>query len=95
LTGTFFKWWVVGNGKIDLILKYRGKIFALELKSFKDMYTFERGIDQAAEYGQQMSPIILAKIRIAASSGYLLKNAKFYTIIIPTLQELKSRILAT
>lgn len=43
-----------GNGKIDLILKYRGKIYALELKSCKDMYTFERGIGQAAEYGQQL-----------------------------------------
>jgi hypothetical protein len=43
-----------GNGKIDLILKYRGKIYAMELKSFKDMYTFERGIDQAAEYGRQL-----------------------------------------
>ncbi len=43
-----------GNGKIDLILKYRGKVYALELKSFKDMYTFERGIDQAAEYGRQL-----------------------------------------
>jgi hypothetical protein len=43
-----------GNGKIDLILKYRGKVYALELKSFKDMYTYERGIDQAAEYGGQL-----------------------------------------
>ena len=43
-----------GNGKIDLILKYRGKIHALELKSFKDMYRHEKGIEQAAEYGRQM-----------------------------------------
>jgi len=43
-----------GNGKIDLILKYRGKVYALELKSFKDMYAFEKGIDQAAEYGRQL-----------------------------------------
>jgi hypothetical protein len=43
-----------GNGKIDLILKYRGKIYALELKSFKDMYTHEKGIEQAAEYGRQL-----------------------------------------
>jgi hypothetical protein len=43
-----------GNGKVDLILKYREKIYALELKNFKDIYTFERGIDQAAEYGRQM-----------------------------------------
>ncbi|MDQ1351345.1 MAG: hypothetical protein QG657_1647 [Acidobacteriota bacterium] len=43
-----------GNGKIDLILKYHQKIYALELKSFKDMYTHERGIEQAAEYGRQL-----------------------------------------
>jgi hypothetical protein len=43
-----------GNGKIDLILKYRGKTYALELKSFKDMYAHEKGIEQAAEYGRQM-----------------------------------------
>jgi hypothetical protein len=43
-----------GNGKIDLILKYKGKYYALELKSFKNMHTHEKGIDQAAEYGRQM-----------------------------------------
>ena len=43
-----------GNGKIDLILKYQGKTHALELKSFRDMYTFEKGIDQAASYGRQL-----------------------------------------
>ena len=43
-----------GNGKIDLILKYRGHVYALELKSFKNMYLFEKGIDQAADYGRQM-----------------------------------------
>jgi hypothetical protein len=34
--------------------KYRGQIHALELKSFKDLYSFEKGIDQAAEYGRRM-----------------------------------------
>ncbi len=43
-----------GNGKIDLILKYREKIYALELKSFKDMYAYKKGIRQAAEYGRQL-----------------------------------------
>jgi hypothetical protein len=42
------------NGKIDLILKYREKIYALELKSFKNIYTFEKGMEQAAEYGRQI-----------------------------------------
>ncbi len=43
-----------GNGKIDLILEYKGKIYALELKSFKNMNLHEKGIEQAAEYGRQM-----------------------------------------
>jgi hypothetical protein len=43
-----------GNGKIDLILKYHGKVYAMELKSFKDMYSYEKGIGQAAEYGGQL-----------------------------------------
>ncbi|HLP60016.1 MAG TPA: ATP-binding protein [Candidatus Deferrimicrobium sp.] len=42
-----------GNGKIDLILTYREKKYALELKSFSDMSDFHRGIDQAADYGRQ------------------------------------------
>ncbi len=42
-----------GNGKIDLILKYRERIYALELKSFRDMYDFSKGIDQVEEYGRK------------------------------------------
>jgi len=44
-----------GNGKVDLILKYREKIYALELKSFKDMTRLNQSIEQAGEYGVQMS----------------------------------------
>ncbi|MCU0285674.1 MAG: AAA-like domain-containing protein [Acidobacteria bacterium] len=43
-----------GNGKIDLILKYKGRVYALELKSFSDIYDFREGIDQAAQYGQKL-----------------------------------------
>jgi hypothetical protein len=43
-----------GNGKIDLILKYKQKLYALELKSFKNMNLYEKGIVQAADYGRQM-----------------------------------------
>lgn len=43
-----------GNGKIDLILEYKDKKYALELKSFKDMYLFEKGIEQAADYGLKL-----------------------------------------
>ncbi|MCP4218552.1 MAG: hypothetical protein GY765_28215 [bacterium] len=43
-----------GNGKIDLILKYRDRIYALELMSFRDMYDFRKGIDQVEAYGRQL-----------------------------------------
>ncbi|UCH92351.1 MAG: AAA-like domain-containing protein [Candidatus Aminicenantes bacterium] len=43
-----------GNGKIDLILKYRERVYALELKSFRDMYDYGRGIERAADYGKQL-----------------------------------------
>lgn len=43
-----------GNGKIDLILTYREKVYALELKSFRDMYDYRRGIERAAEYARQL-----------------------------------------
>jgi hypothetical protein len=43
-----------GNGKIDLILKYREQVYALELKSFRDMYDFRKGIDQAEAYGRKL-----------------------------------------
>jgi len=43
-----------GNGKIDLMLKYRENVYAIELKSFKDMYDYRRGVEQAAGYGKRM-----------------------------------------
>ncbi|MCP4149268.1 MAG: AAA family ATPase [bacterium] len=43
-----------GNGKIDLTLKYKDRVYGIELKSFKDMYDYRRGIEQAAEYGVQL-----------------------------------------
>jgi len=43
-----------GNGKVDLILKYREKIYALELKSFSDIYDFHEGIEQEAGYGREL-----------------------------------------
>jgi hypothetical protein len=43
-----------GNGKIDLLLKYREKVYALELKSFRDMYDYGQGVEQAAAYGRQL-----------------------------------------
>ena len=43
-----------GNGKIDLIIKYAGRVYGLELKSFVDAYEYRRALCQAARYGQQL-----------------------------------------
>jgi hypothetical protein len=37
-----------------LILKYKEKVYALELKSFRDKYGYRRGIEQAADYGKKL-----------------------------------------
>lgn len=43
-----------GNGKIDLLLRYHEKLYAIELKSFRDMYDFRKGVEQATQYGHQL-----------------------------------------
>ena len=43
-----------GNGKIDLIVKYAGKNYALELKSFGKFSEIKKHIVKAALYGQQL-----------------------------------------
>ncbi len=43
-----------GNGKIDLILEYKTKKYAVELKSFMDNYKYKKGIEQALSYGKQL-----------------------------------------
>jgi hypothetical protein len=51
-----------GNGKIDLLLKYRGGLYGLELKSFAMMAQLKDAIVQAGRYGQSLG---LASITLA------------------------------
>ncbi len=44
-----------GNGKIDLIVKYGGKMYGLELKSFTDHAAHQISLKQAARYGKQLN----------------------------------------
>ncbi len=41
-----------GNGKIDLLIRHRSKLYGLELKSFTQLYLLNKSIKQASEYGQ-------------------------------------------
>lgn len=43
-----------GNGKLDLLVEYRGQRYGLEVKSFTDQTDYQRGLRQAAAYGQQL-----------------------------------------
>ncbi len=44
-----------GNGKIDLLIKYKGKIYGLELKSYTDQAGYKTSLAQAAHYGKQLN----------------------------------------
>ncbi|MCU0289473.1 MAG: hypothetical protein MUF15_24140 [Acidobacteria bacterium] len=43
-----------GNGKIDLLIKYKGKQYGIELKSYKDQPGFKIALKQAALYGKRL-----------------------------------------
>ncbi|WP_207691194.1 AAA-like domain-containing protein [Desulfonema limicola] len=43
-----------GNGKIDLMIQYAGKLYGLELKSYTDDSDFKISLQQAARYGKTL-----------------------------------------
>ncbi len=43
-----------GNGKIDIILQYKDKMYGIELKSFTDYQGYRAALAQAAGYGEQL-----------------------------------------
>ncbi len=43
-----------GNGKIDLIIRYAGQQYGIEVKSFAGAYEYREALQQAAHYGQQL-----------------------------------------
>ncbi len=43
-----------GNGAIDLLIRYEGLLFGLELKSFANQRSYREALVQAAKYGQQL-----------------------------------------
>jgi len=43
-----------GNGKVDLIIEYGGRTYALELKSYTDERGYREALDQAARYGKKL-----------------------------------------
>ena len=43
-----------GNGAIDLLIRYAGNVYGLEVKSFTDAFGYRRALGQAARYGRQL-----------------------------------------
>ena len=43
-----------GNGKIDLIIKYKKKIYGIELKTYTNAPGYKEALKQAAKYGRQL-----------------------------------------
>lgn len=44
-----------GNGKIDLMIKHGGQLYALEVKSYKDEPAYHQAVQQAARYGKSLN----------------------------------------
>jgi hypothetical protein len=51
-----------GNGKIDLVIRYMGKVYGLELKSYANRKQYQTALGQAARYGKELQ---LAEITLA------------------------------
>ena len=43
-----------GNGAIDLLIRYAGQVYRLEVKSFTDAFGYRRALGQAARYARQL-----------------------------------------
>ncbi len=43
-----------GNGKIDIIIEYRGRIYGIEVKSYTNETEYYEAAEQAARYGKQL-----------------------------------------
>ncbi len=52
--GTVLPEFPAGNGRIDLLVRYAGKTYGLELKSFAGAVGYRAALRQAARYGSQL-----------------------------------------
>jgi hypothetical protein len=57
-----------GNGKIDLFIRFRDKIYGIEVKSYTDDSDFRDAIRQAARYAASLN---MKKIHLAEFVEYI------------------------
>jgi hypothetical protein len=57
--GKVFPEFPTGNGKVDLIIRYRDKLYAIEVKSFTNLYLYRQALTKAAQYAKKLGiPVI-------------------------------------
>jgi len=52
--GVVYPEFTTGNGQIDLIIKYQGRIYGIEVKSYTDKPGYDEALDQAARYAESL-----------------------------------------
>lgn len=51
-----------GNGQIDLLIRYQGQIYGVELKSFTSDFDYRAALQQAARYAHQLQLVAITVI---------------------------------
>jgi hypothetical protein len=52
--GNIFPEFPTGNGKVDLLIRYEGKLYALEVKTFSNLRLYREALEQAARYAKSL-----------------------------------------
>ncbi|MCP4133387.1 MAG: hypothetical protein GY754_20635, partial [bacterium] len=67
-----------GNGQIDILLKYKDRLYGIELKSYTDQTGYTKALTQAARYGKSLN---LTEITLVFFIEYIdEKNRKKYAV---------------
>lgn len=53
--GNVYPEFPTGNGKIDIVIEYKQKVYALELKSYSDSARYKKNLIKAVDYGKQLA----------------------------------------
>ncbi len=79
--GVVYPEFPTGNGQIDLIIKYQGKTYGIEVKSYTDKPGYHEALDQAARYAKSLgiSEITLAFFIEAIDDDNRCKYEAIYT----------------
>ncbi|MCP4156351.1 MAG: hypothetical protein GY757_52040 [bacterium] len=57
--GNVYPEFPTGNGQVDIIIRYKGECYALEVKSFSGAFQYREGLKQSARYAHKLGlPVI-------------------------------------